>query len=172
MKPVLYLDMDGVLADFEGWAADTFGEHEWKREINLPNWGLFTKYTNIFSLLPLMPGAIELYNHCVDIMEDKNQVQILTALPQRSPEMLQTAAQHKIEWARKHISKDVRVRFGPFAKDKKFHVHQSDDVLVDDVSSNIEEWRAAGGHGILHLDAQRSIIDLEVWKRNLIFRSA
>jgi len=158
MKPIIYLDMDGVLADFEGWARDTIGSHAiWKAEIDKPNWGRFTEYPNIYEILPIMPDAIELYHGCVDIIGDRNRVQILTALPNRARDAFPDAARHKIEWARKHISPNIRVHFGPFAQDKQYHKQHPDDVLIDDMIRNIDQWNSVGGIGILHTDASSSL---------------
>src|ERR1035437_8812845 len=92
LKPVIYLDLDGVLADFEGWAATTFGD--WRKEIDSPQWGRFGEFQNLFELLPLMEGAVELYQTCVEVIGDKNQVQILTALPNRAEISMPDAAKY------------------------------------------------------------------------------
>mgnify|MGYP003393669601 FL=1 len=157
MKPIIYLDMDGVLADFEGKAREIFGD-EWKKEIDRPNWGSFQQYPNWFSMLDPMPDAIELYKGCVEIVGDKNQVKCLTALPHRG--IISNATEDKIMWARKHISPNLRVHFGPFARDKQHHVQHEHDVLIDDMYLNIKQWRAMGGVGIHHTSATQSLDEL------------
>ena len=150
--------MDGVLADFEGWAATMFGEFpKWKQEIEKPNWGEFSKHPNLFELLPVMSGAKALYEGCVDMIGDKNQVQILTALPNRAAHVMPDAAQHKIGWARRYISPDIRVHFGPYAQHKQYHKQHPNDILIDDMALNIEQWKKVGGIGILHIDAVTSL---------------
>jgi len=148
MKSVIYLDMDGVLADFEGWANNEFSD--WKAEINKPGWGAFDNCQNLFLELPLMCGALELYDACVNITQDINQVQILTALPKSG--IIPLAAQHKIEWARKNIHPNIRVNFGPHAQHKQYHQRHEDDLLIDDMEINISQWLGVGGYGILHTD--------------------
>lgn len=60
MKPMIYLDMDGVLADFEGWSANVIGP-DWKKEIDLPTWGAFKEHPDLYLWLPPMEGAVKLY---------------------------------------------------------------------------------------------------------------
>jgi hypothetical protein len=51
--------------------------------------------------------------------------------------------------------------FGPFSKDKYVHCHAG-DVLIDDRTSNCEEWRAAGGIAIQHRgDVDNTINELK-----------
>lgn len=158
MKPIIYLDMDGVLADFEGWAARQFGD--WRKEIESPNWGRFSEFPNLFELLPVMDGAVELYQTCVEVIGDKNQVQILTALPNRAEISMLDAAKHKTEWARKNISPDIRVHFGPYAQHKMLHVRHKHDILIDDIGRNVDQWESAGGIGIWHVTMKCTINDL------------
>lgn len=158
MKPICYLDLDGVLADFEGKAAEIFGP-DWHDEIEKPKWGrISSEYPTWFRDLPPMKDAIELYEGCCDFMGDKNQVQILTAIPNRAE--IVTAAQDKILWARQHISPHIRVHFGPFAQDKQYHNQHPHDILIDDVLLNIKQWKAVGGFGIHHTSAQSSLHNL------------
>lgn len=161
MKSIVYLDMDGVLADFEGKAVELFGK-DWEKEINRPNWGRFSEYPNLYEILNPMPDAMDLYNGVVGLMGgDKNRVQCLTALPNRARDSFPHATRHKIEWARKYIDPKLRVHFGPLAQDKQYHVQHEHDVLIDDMYLNIKQWRAAGGIGIVHTSAANSILMLK-----------
>ena len=153
MKPIIYLDMDGVLADFEGYAYGVCPE--WKTEIEKKNWGRFGSELELFAKLSPMTDALELYHGCVEVAGDKNLVQILTALPNRAD--FKHAAKDKIDWARKYISPDIRVHFGPYAQDKQYHQQHPYDVLIDDKELNIAQWENAGGIGIVHRTAAESL---------------
>lgn len=162
MNPIIYLDMDGVLFDFDGWSERTFGScAAFKAEIESPNWGKFKDYPNLFELLPPMHDAMALYEGCCEFIGDKNRVQCLTALPNRAMHVFPDAARHKIESVHRHISKDLRVHFGPFAQDKQYHCKHSGDILIDDMIRNIDQWNSAGGIGILHLDTASSLEQLK-----------
>lgn len=157
MKPILYLDMDGVLADFERKATEIFGAG-WSDEVEKPNWGKLAEYPHWYRELPPMVDALELYDGCCKFMGDKNQVQILTALPNRAK--FARAAEDKIWWAKHHISPNIRVHFGPHAQDKQYHKQHPDDILIDDKLLNIEQWIEKGGFGIHHIDAESSLYKL------------
>lgn len=153
--------MDGVLADFEGWAATQF--EDWRKEIESPQWGAFGEFHDLFALLPPMYYARELYEACVATVKNKNQVQILTALPNRTDMKIPDAAKHKIEWAKKHISPDIRVHFGPNAQHKMLHVKHENDILIDDMSRNVSQWIQAGGTGIWHRDIDSTLTALQMY---------
>jgi len=159
MKHVIYLDMDGVLANFEGKAIELFGTN-WKTEVEADRWGKFADYQNIYEILDPMPDALELYNGCCEIIGNKTQVQILTALPNRA--RFDRAAQDKINWARRYIDPDIRVAFGPHAQDKQYHIRHTNDVLVDDMIRNVEQWKARGGVGVLHTSAASTLDILQL----------
>ena len=69
---------------------------------------------------------------------------MLTAIPQKND--FPDAFQDKIDWMQEHYP-GIRVHFGPYSQDKQHHCRPG-DILVDDRTSNILEWRAAGGIGI------------------------
>ena len=164
-KPHIKLDLDGVLFDFEKKAFELFGD-KWEEEIRKPEWGRFIEYPNIYEILEPFVDAIRLYEYCVSFTGSKNLVTCLTALPNRARHHFPDAAKHKIESVRKHISPDLRVSFGPFASDKKYHVYHKDDILIDDMQINIDQWNAAGGIGILHTSVYNTIKQLENLKNN------
>jgi 5'-nucleotidase len=158
IKPMLYLDMDGVVANFEGWAADSIGP-TWKQEIDKPDWGSFGNFPNLYLNLPKMINADSLYHECCALVGE-DRVQFLTALPRRAQPIFPNAARHKVEWIKKNISPKARVHFGPYAVDKQLHVRSPEDILVDDMKINIDQWNKAGGIGILHTSAANSILQL------------
>ena len=160
MKSIIYLDMDGVLADFEGCAEGLMGP-DWEIEIKNDNWGAFANHPNIYDILPVMPDAVMLYEGCLAFVEP-SRIQVLTALPNRANGNFPDAVKHKIDWVHRHISPDLRVHFGPFAKHKQFHKKHPHDVLIDDMPRNIDQWNAVGGIGILHTSTTRSLIELTV----------
>jgi hypothetical protein len=49
--------------------------------------------------------------------------------------------------------------FGPYSKDKHQHCRPG-DILIDDRSSNIEEWQAAGGIAIHHKNIDTTLQEL------------
>ena len=154
----VFVDMDGVLADFETFANSYLGS-EWKVEVEMPNWGRLSQCQNLYSMLSPMPDAYDLWRYLHGRF-DYQDIQILTAIPSRA--YFPSAVDDKREWVAKHFGKNVKVNFGPYAKDKQYHCKEG-DILIDDMERNINQWIARGGIGIFHRDA-KSTID-ELYKR-------
>jgi len=145
---VVYLDMDGVLADFDKFVHDNMGRvfvHADGPGADLDMW-------NFLKSVPHMYLNLEPTPYCHELVEAAKalgaKVEILTAVPRRV--VIEEANQDKIDWARKHLGPDIKVNFGPYSGDKWKHAKPG-DVLLDDRHSNIQEWINHGmGFGILH----------------------
>jgi 5'(3')-deoxyribonucleotidase len=151
MKRILYLDMDGVLADFEGTTQALLGsEYNWKEEVDKPHWGMVQEIQNLYAILKPLPDAHELWDWVHTRFDD---VRILTAIPKRAhfPE----AVNDKRNWIHKHFG-PAKVCFGPYAYDKQFHCTDG-DILIDDAEINIKQWNSRGGYGILHTSTKNTI---------------
>ena len=147
----MYLDLDGVLANMEGYLQEHYGD-KWKEEIEKPNWGdVGASHQRIYSKLEPMPDAHQLVK---DLRFWFDDIRILTAIPKRAH--FPHAVNDKRDWVHKHFGSDMKVHFGPYAYDKQFHC-QPGDYLIDDMKINIEQWNAVGGYGILHTSAEDSI---------------
>jgi hypothetical protein len=66
---------------------------------------------------------------------------MLTAIPNKNDMFM--VIQDKIDWVNDYFP-DIRVQFGPYSEDKHQHCSPG-DILVDDRTSNCDEWRTAGG---------------------------
>lgn len=142
---IVYVDLDGVLADFDKWANDYLGDISWSEEIEKPLWGRLGEVKDLYARLPVHPHAYALWNY---LTENFERVEILTAIPRRAH--FPDAVNHKRDWVHKHFGDCVRVNFGPYAYDKQFHIRSNYDVLIDDSSKNINQWNARGAIGFLH----------------------
>lgn len=150
---IVYLDMDGVLADFDRRKMEAFGnlledvpaDISWKMiKDHDPDW-----YAN---LLP-MPDARHLVDGLRSIANLK--VAVLTAVPQIGRNM--DAKPQKKYWLGKYFPELLDdFNIGPYARHKHYHCRPG-DILIDDVERNIKQWHEAGGLGILHTDAITSI---------------
>jgi 5'(3')-deoxyribonucleotidase len=82
----------------------------------------------------------------------------LTAVPKGND--VKWAFYDKVNWATTHYP-DIPVMFGPYSHDK--HVHcKLGDVLIDDRTSNCEEWRHAGGVAIQHRgDLDKTLTEID-----------
>jgi 5'(3')-deoxyribonucleotidase len=143
----LYLDMDGVVADFNGYAEKLLGYRAYEERWEEHEWQLISQNSRIYRDLNKTVEADFLVKYCMDLVVEKNwELKFLTAVPRNND--LAWAFTDKITWGRKHFPY-IPVMFGPYSKDKWQHCTPG-DILIDDRTSNIEEWTAAGGIGILH----------------------
>jgi 5'(3')-deoxyribonucleotidase len=153
----LYLDMDGVVADFDEYAAQTLGVPPslgiYPEEI----WYKLASNQRLYRDLVKTSYADQLVEECRDLALTKDyNLKFLTAVPKGND--VPWAFYDKVVWAQSYFP-DIPVFFGPFSKDK--HVHcRPGDILIDDRLSNIDEWRAAGGIAIRHVSIDATLYEL------------
>ena len=150
MTRQLYLDCDGVLADFDKGATAVLGLHPRafeKRHGIGRFWAKLASAPDFYFGLPLMDDAIELF----EAVRHLDPV-ILTGLPRGN-----WAADQKVRWAAKHFpgTKIITTK----ARDKRNHAKEH-DVLVDDQDRHRHLWEEMGGVFIHHKSARQSIAEL------------
>ncbi len=156
----VYLDMDGVIADFDQRFKDISGMNPREFEDKYGTkefWKLIDEENKIkfWVGIPEMPGAKAL----VDYVKKYN-FELLT-----SPSAKKQSYLGKLLWVRNH--KDL---FGGkprvnFKRAKEKHEVKSDlqttDILIDDREDTISRWNEAGGTGIHYKSASQVINDLK-----------
>jgi hypothetical protein len=146
----LFLDCDGVLADFDKGATAILGmpPRAFEQRHGLGRfWAKLASAPDFYFSLPLLPDAMRLF----DAVKHLNPI-ILTGLPRGN-----WAADQKIRWAAQHFP-GVRI-ITTMARDKRNHA-KSGDVLVDDLLKHRALWEEIGGVFIHHKDAERSLAAL------------
>ena len=144
----IYIDMDGVLADFFGEWAKLMDKDHWTKINDFPDALQKIRDTEKFWLeLPILPQAKQLlalikqvkgeYNICSTPLADD---------PKSEP--------HKREWIKKNLAffppKNIHI-----THDKPQYATQSDgtpNILIDDYGKNVNEWESAGGIGFKYKD--------------------
>lgn len=148
LKNKIYLDMDGVLADFDAFVFAHLGRtflHEEGPGKDTEMWEFLITVSNMYYRLLPTSYAQELVAAARALTEN---VEILTAIPRRYH--IHGAETDKIEWTKLHFGNSLKVNFGPYSADKWKHA-QPGDILVDDRRDNIKDWtEKAGGIGIFH----------------------
>lgn len=160
-SPKLFLDLDGVFADFNGKAIELVGPNP--REIDKKVlWKELGKVEHFYFSLNPLHDAI---NHFHIITKTvKRPVEILTALPLLVGNF-KSSIIDKQEWVKKHLSKDIICNCVASAKrDKIKFINSEHDCLIDDSITNIELWNSAGGIGILHTSWPKTMEELKVKK--------
>ena len=142
-KPKIYLDMDGVVADWRANALRVIGKEAAPGEMYPDReWHRLRENPHLFLQLPLMPRANELVNIARKYRDQLGwELMFLTAIPHNND--LPWAFHDKMEWARLYFT-DIAVHFGPYSVDKHLHCNPG-DILVDDRLDNCRDWDRAGG---------------------------
>jgi hypothetical protein len=153
---VIYLDMDGVVANFEKRYAELFGEVP-ERDRKKDFWGNFGKFIlgSNFATLELMPGAMDLVNF---LRKAPVPTHILSS--SASLETHDAISKQKLVWLQTHGITFTPI-FVPGKKHKKEYA-KPDALIIDDTISVIDDWRGAGGHAIWHKDVPSTLAMLSV----------
>ena len=161
VRPTIFVDLDGVLADFDSMVEKLVGP-DWKKLPDKELWKyLKDNHQNFFALLDKMPQGMQLWKGILALAAKADyDVKILTAIPRRSS--VPQAEQDKINWFKKQYSANHEVKIGPFSRDKWKHVKTPYDILIDDRADNIKDWEEKGkGIGIQFLSADQALNQLE-----------
>jgi 5'(3')-deoxyribonucleotidase len=159
---IVYVDMDGVLADFDTGFFNIAGRTTAECSVNgdAELWNIISKFgkARFFSTLPLMPGALEMWQF---IHQNFLQVKICTALGSSDAvDGLNTKG--KRMWLQNHLpnlqDEDIIMVAN---KHKKRHYSRPGDIIIDDNVIVITEWIQKGGIGILHKYAPETIEKLK-----------
>lgn len=129
LKKILYVDMDGVLADFDSGLArlseETRREYRGKEE-DIPG---------LYALMDPMPGALDAFRELAELFD----VYILSTPPWGNP----SGWSQKVEWVQKHL--------GEVAEKRLILTHHKNlnkgDFLVDDrLRHGVEEFEGEHLH--------------------------
>lgn len=146
-QPHLFLDCDGVLADFDagvrdllGMDASSFESRHGRGEF----WKRLARHGNFYGDLAEMPDAQQLFQAVKHLKPT-----ILTGLP-----LGKWAAPQKERWAAKHFPGVPIIT--TMARDKHLHMDPG-DVLVDDREKHRSLWEDAGGIFVHHVSAAQTL---------------
>jgi len=162
-QPIIYFDMDGVLADFEAGffkvsgqdlsllPDDVFADKETKDKV--------FSHPTFFLDLPILPEAKDMVRYAMGFAAD---VQALTATGYSNEEAV---AAQKEEWIARHFPEITQVHTVP-KSDMKAKYAWPDVILIDDrLEKSIKPFRAKGGIGIHHTSPANTKAQLDkVWR--------
>jgi 5'(3')-deoxyribonucleotidase len=145
----IYIDMDGVVADFDTAATDYLHS---ELKIDIANkqegkwppgmWERIRDNHHFYRSLPKMPQADEMIALARRFRDELDwNLMFLTAIPKGND--MPWTFWDKMLWVQERYP-DVPVHFGPYSHDKQHHCTPG-DILVDDRHDNCEQWRQAGG---------------------------
>ena len=160
----IYLDMDGVLADFDRGVNELCGLRASSQDgkDNDPGyddrmWEAIRKVDHFYGRLKLMPGAKEMF----DLLYGKygDRCEILTGIP-KPKRGIAEAGEDKTAWVKRLLSDRIRVNI-VYREEKPRFCRGRESVLIDDREGNIREWEEMGGTGILHVSAEKTLAELK-----------
>jgi 5'(3')-deoxyribonucleotidase len=131
----IYVDMDGVLADFDAWKD---AQPEITDDPSL--WEAVCKIPHFYSILKPMPEAHRLMSYLQSL---HIPLAILTGIPRKTT--VPDAEFDKSEWTLKNFG-HIEFHIGPFSQDKQ-NWSGPGLILIDDKPVNIQQWEAKGGKG-------------------------
>jgi hypothetical protein len=144
----IYLDMDGVIADFEKRYKELYDMEPRQAEKNKKFNHFFDDFIakDNFATLDLMPGAINLLNYLKTL---PMPTEILSSTA--SEEKYDAISKQKLIWLQTH-GITFKTNFVP-GKKHKYKFATPDSIIIDDTQSVISDWVKAGGIAIWHKNA-------------------
>jgi len=144
-KLQVFLDLDGVFADFDARVKHLTGKHPSQLDRSRL-WKMINSDKRFFAELELIEGCMALWEATRDL-----EPVFLTGAPSN-----RTFQQQKKEWVARIFGPEFTVHVVP--KKLKQDFSGPHKVLIDDTPENIQQWIARGGHGILHKGDHASTI--------------
>jgi len=151
----LFIDLDGVLADFDTAYAAVNGSPP-DKSIDNVDWRKVVSVPGFYAKMPALPGAADFWASLEALAESEGlDIVILTGCPSSVP----AAAADKRSWVTKHLGEHVKM-IACRSRDKKLHMKPG-DILVDDWERYKEHWLEAGGIWITHTSPTESLAALK-----------
>jgi hypothetical protein len=152
----IYVDMDGVIADFEKRYDSLYGNlsQEDRRSKFRSNFVHFIQ-TEQFASLELMPDGRELITALENIDIPK---EILSSTAYQ--EVYETISMQKARWLATH-NVSWKQNFVP-GKAHKYKWATPNSIIIDDTLSVIEDWEKAGGIAIHHKNTEQTLAELSI----------
>ena len=160
-SPIIFCDMDGVLADFKTAAVKVNGMsiQKW---MNIPSsqqkWERIKNTSNFWQNLPWMPGGQALWRFLT-----KFDPHILSAYVEETYDP--NCIPGKTAWLRKNtrITDKSKIHLVRRREKKNFAKYGGQkNILIDDYEKNVREFINAGGMGIVHKNYRNTIRSLKL----------
>lgn len=144
----IFVDMDGVLADFDAHHETIFGIRADKLADNV-DWKKVRASKDFYLNIPPMADLPVLWDYI-----ERFKPIVLTGVPSSVAE----APENKRAWVRRHLGNQVEVRTCA-SKDKSLHARHG-DILIDDWDKYRHLWIARGGRWVTHRSAEETVRQL------------
>jgi 5'(3')-deoxyribonucleotidase len=156
----VFIDLDGVLADYETRFMSVFGIHPSEvsaiedmgdKARHYKFYALHILRGDFFNQLGIMPGAVDMVEFIMGVVEPE----ILSAA---GTNHVAISCQQKARWTRNNFP-PMKYNFVEHSEEKAAFAHAR-AILIDDREKSIDPWVEAGGIGILHTSPEDTIEQL------------
>jgi hypothetical protein len=161
----LYVDMDGVIADFFGVTGlpARFNVSHWKQIPNINEALQELVNTDFFFMLDPFPSSAYLIAYVRSLTTQCEGWEWgICSSPLRNDR--DNSAYHKRRWLVAHNFMPMVHNFIITSTKENYALNEIDgspNILVDDKPSNIDRWRSKGGIGILYQANKHSLTNLK-----------
>ena len=155
-RPRIYVDMDGVLCDFIAQSKKATGKI-FTQDKAKEYWPIIKRTPRFWSDMPWMPGGKQLWNYV-----KQYNPHILSAYTPEDPNCIPG----KKTWLRKNVRiSSNRVNLVRRVEKQKFAMKsdmgRAPAILIDDFPRNVDQFKAAGGMGIVHTNTSNTLRELK-----------
>lgn len=152
----LFVDMDGVVADFDKGVYDLLGYYPNDAPSRNKMWKVIHSQTEVgsgfYTNLPVMADAHLL----MEFVKDLNPVFLTSTGHSNADEV----ARQKKEWLHQHFPGIDIITVQSSSEKQQYVDPHVKSILIDDRLKSIEPWKSNGGWGILHTSAKDTISTL------------
>ena len=151
--PRIYCDMDGVICDFVYAAKRATGQN-WQGLRSGQDWESIKRTKNFWSTMPWTRDGKQLWNFI-----KKYQPHILSAYSIEDPNCIPG----KRKWLKSNLgyTQNFMINIVRRREKKNFAMNKRQPaILIDDYPKNVQQFKSAGGIGILHSNTQTTISQL------------
>lgn len=135
-KSIIYVDIDGVVADFVKGYKNAFNRNAYNDDpFTVQQFCL--QVPHFFRFLPVLEKGAEL----IELLKDDYKVVFLT-VPMHNMDFCR---RDKLEWVKENFGAEYDVLF---SNKKEEYVVDEKSILIDDMDYNLKPWSDAGGTAI------------------------
>ena len=149
----IYVDMDGVVSDFDKAIVNIFGE-EYSNKIADTFWKKTVVDNQVFRHMPPIPEGLSLVSQ---LRSDGHQVCFMTSTG-GMPHHIDIAKQ-KLDWLSANSMGDLPVAFCMNTQGKGAYASPG-AVLIDDRQKVLAAWRGNGGFGFQFIPEQERVLEI------------